>query len=258
MWRIVLSGAVTLIFMGFFSSAQAHFQSLLPSADIIQNQASSRIAFDIRFTHPMEAGPLMEMDEPRQFGVLLSGKKIDLKSSLVRKKIDGHAAYSAEYTVAAPGDHVFYIEPAPYWEAVEKKSIVHFTKVVIDGFGAEQGWDELVGFPVEIQPLVRPYGLWTGNLFRGVVLKEGKPLPHAVIEVEYWNQEKKVAIPAAPFVTQTVKADAQGVFAYSMPIAGWWGFAALVDEERLSKADANHGENRELGGLIWVRVEDMR
>jgi hypothetical protein len=28
-------------------------------------------------------------------------------------------------------------------------------------------------------------------------------------------------------ITQVVKADANGVFTYGVPFAGWWGFAAL-------------------------------
>ena len=55
--------------------------------------------------------------------------------------------------------------------------IIHYTKVVVNAMGAEEGWDTLVGFPVEIEPLVRPYGLWTGNAFRGIVKKHGEPVP---------------------------------------------------------------------------------
>ncbi len=36
--------------------------------------------------------------------------------------------------------------------------IEHYTKVVVDAFSAETGWDRLVGFPVEIEPLTRPFG----------------------------------------------------------------------------------------------------
>ena len=30
-------------------------------------------------------------------------------------------------------------------------------------------------------------------------------------------------------VTQTIKADPNGIFTYAAPKAGWWGFAALND-----------------------------
>ena len=77
----------------------------------------------------------------------------------------------------------------------------------------------MVGLPVEIEPLVRPTGLWTGNLFRGIVTKGGEPVPFAEIEVEYVN-DGSIAAPNDAFVTQVIKADAGGVFAYAMPRAG--------------------------------------
>ena len=36
------------------------------------------IGLDLLFTHPMEQGPVMEMGPPRQFGVLVGGKRHDL------------------------------------------------------------------------------------------------------------------------------------------------------------------------------------
>jgi cobalt/nickel transport protein len=116
----------------------------------------------------------------------------------------------------------------------------------------------MVGLPVEIEPLVRPYGLWTGNTFRGIVRKGGKPVPFAEIEVEYYNEGRAVEPPADPFVTQVVKAGADGEFAYTMPRAGWWGFAALVDgDEPMANPDGEMVDV-ELGGLMWVRVLDMK
>jgi len=58
-------------------------------------------------------------------------------------------------------------------------------------------------------------------------------------------------------VTQVIKADANGVFAYSMPRAGWWGFAALIDGDEPMTAPTGEEVDVELGGLIWVRTVDM-
>jgi cobalt/nickel transport protein len=116
----------------------------------------------------------------------------------------------------------------------------------------------MVGFPIEIEPLVRPNGLWTGNCFRGVVTKGGKPVPFAPVEVEYRNAGKKVAAPCDAFVTQRLKADAGGVFCYTMPRAGWWGFAALAGGDEKMTAPDGRKADVELGGLIWVRATDMK
>jgi len=162
--------------------ALAHFQELIPSADIVGEQRPRDLRLDLAFTHPMERGPVMEMAPPVRFGVLSGGKARDLKSSLKPGKLDDRTVFSADIRLDTPGDHVFFVEPAPYWEKAEGKWIVHYTKVVVD-FAGGGGWDTPVGLPVEIEPLVRPYGLWTGNLFRGIVRKNGKPAPFAEIEV---------------------------------------------------------------------------
>ena len=256
--RLVCPLVVPVILAVFTTSAGGHFQVLIPSRDVFSPTDGRTVDLEILFTHPMENGPVMEMGLPKQFGVLADGEKLDLLGQLQRKSIDGKTAYSCQARLRRPGDHVFYLEPGPYWEPGEKKMIIHYTKVVVDFLGAETGWDSLVGLPVEIDPLVRPYGLWTGNIFRGIVRRDGKPVPFATIEVEYLNADEKVAIPNDAFVTQTIKADAQGVFSYSMPRAGWWGFAALVDSEHSMTAPTGEEVDVELGGLIWVQTVDMK
>ena len=149
---------------------------------------------------------------------------------------------------------MFYLEPAPYWEPAENHYIQHFTKVVVD-FGSGDGWDKLVGFPMEIEPLTRPYGLWTGNEFRGRVLKNGKPLPFADIEVE-WTNDGSVKPPADAFNTQVIKADANGVFSYAMPKAAWWAFNALSEGPERKSPDGKP-VGTEIGGTMWVHTVDM-
>jgi cobalt/nickel transport protein len=54
-----------------------------------------------------------------------------------------------------------------------------------------------------------------------------------------------------------IKADSRGVFSYTMPKAGWWGFAALVDgDEKMPNPDGEPVDV-ELGGVIWVKTVDM-
>jgi len=252
--NVVFGGAAAML---GHAAAFAHFQVILPSNDIVSAGDRKTVDLSIVFTHPMEQGPVMEMGQPKRFGVLVNGEKRDLLPALRQEKVEGKTTFSCSHKLAAPGDHVFYIEPAPYWEPAEQKMIIHYTKVVVDAFGAEEGWDDMVGFPVEIEPLVRPYGLWTGNAFRGIVRRAGKPVPFVEIEVEYFNDGGKVAVPAEPFITQVIKADSNGVFSYVMPRSGWWGFAALVDgPEQMANPDGK-SVDVELGGLIWVKTVDM-
>ena len=129
------------------SPAEANFQELIPSADIVSDASAKTITLDMAFTHPFEGGPVMEMAAPVQFGVFASGSKQDLKSSLVPRLITGKNAYQAKYSLSTPGAYLFYVEPAPYWEPAEQKIIIHYTKVVVDAFGAGEGWDAMLGLP---------------------------------------------------------------------------------------------------------------
>lgn len=252
---LVLAGAVAVGVCA--ATVYSHFQVVVPSRDNVSPDDRT-VALEVIFTHPMAGGPVMEMRPPKRFGVLVGGRKSDLLASLKPKKVGGKTTYAATYKIQRPGDHVFYLEPAPYWEPAEQKMIVHYTKVVVNGFDSGEGWDELVGFPVEIEPLVRPNGLWTGNVFRGIVRKGGKPAPFAEIEVEYYNRDGAVKAPGDAFVTQVIKADASGVFCYAMPRAGWWAFAALIDGDEKMKGPDGKMVDVELGALMWVRATDMK
>jgi len=237
----------------------AHFQMIVPSADIVGPDDDSSIALELLFTHPME-GHLMNMAKPVRFSVCIrGGVPKDLLKTLEEKKTDDNSTWTTTYRIKRPGDHVFFVEPAPYWEPAEDKFIIHYTKVVVSAMGLEEGWDHEVGLATEIVPLVRPYGLWAGNVFRGVVKLNGQPVPFAEIEVEYYNAPgtSPVEAPTETHVTQVIKADANGVFTYAMPRAGWWGFAALSDADFRIKGEDGKEHDVELGALMWVRTYPM-
>ena len=238
------------------SSSQAHFGTIIPSDDMVMQTDNKTVTLDIMFIHPME-GHYMNMEKPARFGVTARGTTTDLLETLTEQKVNNCSTWKADYTVKRPGDHIFFVEPAPYWEPAEDSYIVHYTKVIINGFGLEEGWDEEVGLKTEIVPLTRPYGLWTGNVFQGIVKVEGKPVPFADVEVEYYNKDGAVTCPADPMITQVVKADGNGLFTYAMPKAGWWGFAALSEDKTKIK---HNGEDKpvEIGAVIWVKVYDMK
>jgi cobalt/nickel transport protein len=240
--------------------ALAHFQMIIPSDDMVQQGESRDVNLEVKFWHPLE-GHGMNMVKPEKFGVMIRGRDNDLLSTLKPVQYKDRAGkmrdgFKTTFTVKKPGDHVFYIQPKPYWEPSEDTYIVHYTKVVVNGLGLEVGWDAEVGLKAEIVPLTRPYGLWKGNVFQGQVKYRGKPVPGAEVEVEYYDEDGTVKVPADPMITQVVKADANGVFTYAMPKAGWWGFAALMEGDTPIQHD---GEEKgvEEGALIWVKTYDM-
>jgi len=238
--------------------ALAHFQELLATPNILEGEKQRNIALKIVFTHPMEGGPVMDMGQPYKFGVIgREGQRFDLLPTLKSDPVSGKQAYSAEYKATGPANYIFFLEPSAYWEPEEEKMIIHYSKTVVNAFGEDEGWDQMVGFPVEIRPLSRPFGLWTNNVFSGVVMRNGKPSPYTRIEIEY-NGNGKIKTPSDPFVTQVIKSDASGYFSYAMPKAGWWGFAALITGERKMQSPTGKTVPVEEGGLIWVRTVDMK
>ena len=244
----------------------AHFGAITPSDDIVTKDDNRNLELTLKFVHPMEL-TYMEMAKPKQFGVLHRGQKTDLTASLKAAKgkaPEQERAFTTWHTVfpiKRPGDYTFFMEPAPYWEPAEDLFIIHYTKVCVNALGLQMGWDEPVGLETEIVPLTRPYGLWSGNIFSGQVLLKGEPVPFAEVEVEYLNESVRnpaiVVAPSDPYVTQVVKADANGVFHYAMPRAGWWGFSALSEADRTIKKDGVE-KHIEIGAVYWVRTIDMK
>lgn len=237
------------------SVASAHFQEILPSDDVLTD--GGPVTLDLVFTHPMDRGPTMDMAKPVHVGVKRGDAVTDLTDRLEEHKVDGKSAWRVKEEIKEPGAAVYFVQPQPYWDPAEKKFIVQYAKVLVDGFASGENWDTMIGLPVEIEPLTRPTGLWTGNIFSGVVLKDGKPVPNAEIEVEYVN-DGSVTAPNPAFVTQVIKADASGTFSYAMPRAGWWGFAALTEGDEKMKGPDGGAAPVEVGGVIWVKATDMK
>ena len=247
--HLLLAACLALPTLG--TPASAHFQEIIPSADVLPEGGT--VAVDLVFTHPFEGGPAMEMARPERVGVLANGTTTDLADRLVATKLDDVTGWTLSHELAEPGAAIFHVTPKPYWEPAEGKFIVHHAKVIVDPFASGVGWDAMVGLPVEIEPLTRPTGLWAGNAFRGIVRKGGEPVPFAEIEVEFINTHS-ITAPNDAFITQVIKADANGTFSYTMPFAGWWGFAALVEREETMTAPDGREVPVEEGALIWVRV----
>jgi cobalt/nickel transport protein len=251
----MLGFSALLLFLLPAALAAAHFQYLVPSDDMVMQGEVTTLVLDLVFGHPFE-GEYMEMVRPREFGVAVRGRKQDLLGTISSMSVEGRQAWRAEYRIRRPGDYLFWVEPAPYFEPAEDSFIVHYTKVVVHALGMEEGWDRELGLKTEIVPLTRPYGLWTGNVFQGVVKAFGQPVPYAEVEVEYFA-DGGIEAPASPFITQVVRADANGVFTYACPREGWWAFAALTeDREKMTHTDGKKYPV-EIGAVLWIRTHTM-
>ncbi|PPB69144.1 DUF4198 domain-containing protein [Campylobacter hyointestinalis] len=236
------------------SVASAHFGVVIPSNSTIDDPSQAKEKITYKFTHPFE-GMMMNLDKPIEAGVFVNGKK-EIISNLVEKKDGKMSYYEAEYNVKNPGIYQFYMDPKPYFEPAENIFIRHITKTVVDAYGYGEGWDEQIGLKTEIIPLTRPYALYKGNIFSGKVLYKGKPAKNSIVEVEYLNL-KGLKAPGEDYITQEVKTNEFGEFSFAMPLAGWWGFSALSqDDEKIKKDGKDYPV--EIGAVIWVETKGYK
>ena len=249
-----LALVVSILF--FAVPAFAHFGMVIPSDSMVMQDENRNLKIEASFSHPFEMVG-MELVKPKAFFVVREGKKADALGYLKQTKVMGHTAWRLNYPVKMPGIHTFCMEPQPYFEPAEDCYILHYTKTVVAAFGDDEGWDKEIGLKTEIVPLSKPFGLYAGNVFQGIVKVDGKARPFAEVEIEYYNRDKKAKAPSDYMVTQTVKADANGVFTYAAPRSGWWGFAALTTSDKKMKKGAED-KDVELGAVIWVHFEDWK
>ncbi|RTZ99191.1 MAG: DUF4198 domain-containing protein [Deltaproteobacteria bacterium] len=239
---------------GSAGPVQAHFGMVIPSDTMIMARENRTVHLTFSFSHPFE-GHGMPLARPRSAAVFFAGKRIELQDHLMPIRFMDHSAWALDYPIRRPGVYQFLMAPQPYWEPAEDLFIIHYTKTVIAAFGDEQNWDAETGMKAEIVPLTRPFGLYAGNVFRAIIKRDGRPVPHAMVEIEYYNQDGRAQASTGFMVTQTVKSDGNGIFCYAPPVSGWWGFAALGPAGFKLKHDGIDKEV-ELGAVIWVLFDD--
>ncbi len=234
------------LFLALCVIANAHFLTFLSSTDNVKSKSEMNVSFEAMFIHPFEqTGMVME----KPIGIYLENKKEVLPLEEMTK-LD-HKAWKTSYKIKRPGVYKFYVQPQLYFEPAEEKFISHVPKLIVSAFGLEDGWDEPLGLKYEIVPMVKPFGLYAGNLFQGKVLHDGKPASNVEVEVELYN-EFGLKAPSDAHVTQVVKTNENGNFSFTMNHKGWWGFAALIEEgEKEYKGKKYPIEN---GALIWVKA----
>lgn len=235
---------IFLIFATLY--ANAHFLTFMSNTDNVNNQKESKVDFDISFMHPFEQTG-MTLEKPEVF---VNSKNNKLNLSETTKL--GHKSWNSSYDIKTPGVYKFFVQPQPYFEPAEEKFISHVPKLIVSAFGLEDGWDEPIGLKYEIIPMIKPFGLYAGNLFQGKVLHDGKPAANVEVEVEAYN-DFGLKAPNDAHVTQVVKTDVNGVFSFVMNHKGWWGFAALIEEGELKHTDGKMYKI-ENGALIWVKA----
>ncbi|MGR3466752.1 MAG: DUF4198 domain-containing protein [Shimia sp.] len=238
------------------TAAVAHYGMIIPDDPMVSQEDGRSVALELSFSHPFELDGMV-LETPEAFTVTHMGETTDLLGDLSEATLMDQPGFTLDYQLERPGTYVFAMTPQPYWEPAEDAYITHFTKTYVTAFGDDEGWDTELGLKTEIVPLTKPFAVWAGNVFQGIVKLDGEAVPYAEVEVEFYNQDQDVTLPSDLMVTQTIKADADGVFTYAVPSEadGWWGFAALNTAEEPIPFEGED-KDHELGAVIWVHFEE--
>lgn len=234
----------------------AHFGMVIPSSNII-SQENKTVELALSFSHPFETIG-MDMQQPEKFYALKNGETTDLLPDLQQADIMDHNGWQTEQKIGRPGVLQYVMEPQPYWEPAEDIYIIHYTKTIVAAYGADSGWEKPAGLPTEIIPLTRPYGNYAGNSFTGKVLIDGSPAANAAVEVEFYNQQQNYTSPSDYHITQVVTTDERGIFTFTCPINGWWGFSALHEADYTMTGPDNEEKVVELGAVLWLYFDALK
>lgn len=275
MKRFYTAALALVLSFGLTGPASAHF--MMVNTPEIALEKASDLDMRIVFTHPAEAGHTMDMGGVKEFYALYKrgenkASKIDFKQHLKEIEWSNPESKGKAFSALIPrkeirsmGDYTFVLVPGYYYEKEEDVYMQQITKLIVNVGGIPGNWNEPVGLPCEIVPLIKPYGVWTGNVFKARVLSEGKPVAGAEVEVEYMShmpdfktnsmpQKSSVTYPHDAFVTQTIFSDEQGYITFGIPKEGWWGFAALG----IGPEDKHEGKELSQDAVIWLKAVDMK
>ncbi len=258
-------------------AASAHFQVIYTPETEVESQS---VDFKLFFTHPYDGNTIMltgrneelEGDGIDEVFLYHNGEKTDLTDDLeevsfscMNDTADGYnLTIDRSNGFQTGGDYALLVNPAPYWEPEEGLYIHQLTKLFVNrgGMGGI-GWaDRITEGYTEMIPLVSPYGVTPGSIFRAkVVDNEGNPVEGAHLEVEFLNYDVDMDADhfgGEPMIEDekrgiaTMVTDANGIFTFIPSRAGYWGFAALS-----AGSDKEYnGKELEQDPVIWIQVAE--
>ncbi len=251
--RIYLIVMVALIFV-FPGWVAAHTTTLIPTVDKNGSRVIRVVHFSPHAGTNIVGIRLGVKDSKTLKGLAAiyavhNGEKRDLNSIVLPDYftvIDGKAEsysipVSRRHGFARAGDYVIVVEHQPHW----KKNLGYYkqkiAKLFINNAGLITDWsNRLLEKKPEIVPLVPPWAVFSGSLFRAEAVNDkGTEIPYAEILIEFLNYKTNfVGVESnSPIMAQskrgnlTIFADSSGTFSFIPPVAGVWTFT-LVDGDK--------------------------
>lgn len=240
------------------NTAYSHFHTFIPDGGIF-NRKGQEVTFNYFWGHPYEK-ILFETPKPDKLYVVNpDGTETDFTDKMAAKKEKGEGgevtSYTFKFTPKDRGDYmlclnapaIFVEEEELFWQDYMKQ-VVHVQ--------TQHGWDAKTGQKIELVPLVRPYGIEEGFVFRATAYLDGKPLADAEVEIEKYNPKAphEEDLPDESMITRVAKTDANGVVAYTLDEPGWWVVCVSTESGEMEK----DGKKYPLivRGGFWLHVEE--
>ena len=275
--RILL--ALGLLTVLNFPANASDFGLLLPEQHIVDNVEQKTLRLTLGAVEPF-FGKGIPLERPQAFTVLRQhGETLDRSEHLsVLEEITayGAKAWTTEVTLPVAGVYHFIMQSKAIWQPEKNRFMQYTVKVQVPAFGSGEGWDMISNTGLEILPMSRPFGMCAGMGFTGQVLRDGKPVPGALLEIarlnpaakidispskpddskKNRNKKNRVPVPLSSFQpVQELKADAQGVFTFPCPMPGWWVFASDMESDPLKDPDGNLKPLR-CKTEFWIYLDD--
>ena len=138
---------------------------------------------------------------------------------------------------SGPGDYIIVVKHKAHWKIQEELYRQKVAKFCLNYGRFITDWPKrLLKNAPEIIPLVPPYSVYAGSLFRAeTVNDEGKLIPHARIQVEYLNYKlgdmaldtTTIGFIKEDIVNTIILTDSNGGFSFVPPKEGVWTFTLL-------------------------------
>lgn len=262
-------GALVLAMGG---AALAHYPMIETPEGIVAPNAP--VTFVIASGHPF-MNDRVETPKVGRVGVYPPQRRFrDLtKTVSAIKTAEGVGAFRLVHTPKFSGDWIYSFHCG---ETVEKpqRRVSDYVKLILHvrtETGTQIGWRRTIGDPLEIVPLTRPYLIPVGSVFRGKVLFNqpqgprdftSRPMVEGVVEAESYTPDGRPGHAYLPANRLGVLTDDRGVFAITLPTAGWWMITLATDggpgEQGLSPiAQRRAALWVQVGGTVYDRYPEV-
>lgn len=241
--------------LGACPGAQAHFPILIHDADLTATSGPVTVIYATGHPFELDLEPAPKPD--RLIYLDGRGQTTNLTSALAATLFRGDTnggAWQLRFEPAR-GDGLLALDSAASVDAAHKTVYREHVKVYLHR-GRQESWHQRTGQPLEIVPLTRPYGLRTGMVFTGKLMRGDAPVTNTEIYFERLNERRPTpdSLPPEPLITFAVRTDGHGQFTVALPDAGWWILGAYVDD--LGKVRHDEKDHRLEGFAgIWLRID---